>query len=101
MQNRLRHLLTIWRGVSKRAAMTSFARPWAANSTIFARMTSRYGDVYRRARTESASRSASVNWTRYGLILGMSRCPSPGEQRATVGPVSSSIIRHRIYEHEY
>jgi GGDEF domain-containing protein len=71
MQNRLRHLLTIWRGVSRRDAMTSLASPVAARSTIFARITSRYGDVYRRARAASASRSASVNWTRYGLVLGM------------------------------
>jgi hypothetical protein len=64
-------------------------------------MTSRYGDVYRRALARSVSRSASVNWTRYGLVLGMSRCPSPEEQRATAEPESSSIIRHRIYELEY
>jgi hypothetical protein len=44
--NRLRHLLTIWRGVSRRAAIMSLERPSAANNTIFARTTPQYGDVY-------------------------------------------------------
>ena len=52
--NRLRHLLTIWRGVSRRAAMTSLDRPWAARRTILALMTSRYGDVYFRALVSSS-----------------------------------------------
>jgi hypothetical protein len=47
--NRLRYLLTIWRGVSRRAAMMSLERPCAASNTIFARTTSQYGDVYWRA----------------------------------------------------
>src|SRR5438128_7871891 len=68
---------------------------------IFARMTSRYGDVYRRARTVSASRSAAVKWTTYGLVLGIGRCPSPEKQRATFQSDPSTVIRHRIYEHRY
>jgi len=47
--NRLRHLLTIWRGVSRRAAIMSLQRPSAASNTIFARTTSQYDDVYWRA----------------------------------------------------
>src|SRR5262249_62359291 len=58
--NRLRHLLTIWRGVSKRAAMMSLDRPWAARSTILALITSRYGDVYFRALASSSFCSALV-----------------------------------------
>src|ERR1700730_9358212 len=64
--NRLRHLLTICRGVSKRAAMTSFDNPCAAKRTILARMMSRYGDVYFRARVSSFRYSSEVstiwNW---------------------------------------
>ena len=48
-QKRLRHLLTIWRGVSSRKAITSLERPWEASRMILARMTSQYGDVYWRA----------------------------------------------------
>ena len=48
-QKRLRHLLTIWRGVSSREAIPSLGRPWEASRTILARMTSQYGDVYWRA----------------------------------------------------
>ena len=58
--NRLRHLLTIWRGVSKRVAMMSSDRPWAARRTILALMTSRYGDVYFRALVSSSFRSSLV-----------------------------------------
>ena len=35
--NRLRHLLTIWRGVSRRVAIMSWERPSAANNTISSR----------------------------------------------------------------
>src|SRR5215470_19892940 len=58
--NRLRHLLTIWRGVSKRAAIISLGRPWAARSTILALMTLRYGDVYFRALVSSSFCSSLV-----------------------------------------
>ena len=65
--NRLRHLLTICRGVSKRVAMTSLGNPWAAKRTILARITSRYGDVYFRARVFNFSCSSEVSTMRNGL----------------------------------
>lgn len=65
--NRLRHLLTICRGVSKRVAMTSLDNPCAAKRTILARMTSLYGDVYFRARVCSFSCSMDVSTMRNGL----------------------------------
>src|SRR4029077_17446174 len=58
--NRLRHLLTIWRGVSKRAAIISLGMPCAARSTILALTTSRYGDVYFRALASSSLCSSRV-----------------------------------------
>src|SRR5271157_2644417 len=72
--NRLRHLLTICRGVSKRVAMLSLGRPCAARSTILARMTSRYGDVYFRVRASSSSRSWGARTIRKGLERGKA-CP--------------------------
>src|SRR5256885_6975100 len=88
----------IWRGVSRREAMTSLAKPWAARSTILARMTSRYGDVYLRALSASSLRSAPVNSTTYGLGRGIGtsvrECARPERCNATK-------IRHRIYEQEY
>lgn len=51
--------------------MTSLANPAAARSTIFARMTSRYGDVYRRALAASFLRSWALNLTMYGLVRGI------------------------------
>ena len=57
-QNRFRHLLTIWRGVSRRAAMTSLDSPSSARRMILARITSQYGDVYCRAWFSSAMRSS-------------------------------------------
>src|SRR6185369_61867 len=48
-ENRFRHLLTIWRGVSRRDAMTSLDNPPSASRMILARITSQYGDVYFRA----------------------------------------------------
>ena len=68
--NRLRHLLTIWRVVSKRAAMTSLDRPCAARSTILALITSRYGDVYFRALVSSSCCSPLVRTMWNGLGLG-------------------------------
>ena len=70
-RKRLRHLLTICRGVSRRAAMASLSSPSAAYSTILARMTSRYGDVYFRAVASSQARSASDSSIRYGHFLGI------------------------------
>ena len=68
-KKRLRHLLTIWRGVSRHTAMTSFDKPCAARSTILARLTSRYRDVYFRARA-STVRSRPVSVMRNGLWRG-------------------------------
>src|SRR5439155_9053126 len=78
--------------------MTSLAKPWAARSTILARMTSRYGDVYLRTLSASSLRSAPVNSTTYGLGRGIGtslrECARPERGNATK-------IRHRIYEQEY
>src|SRR5229473_2392764 len=81
--NRLRHLLTICRGVSKRVAMTSFDRPCAAKRTILARITSRYGDVYFRARASSFSCSSEVSTMRNGLERDK-RQSSPEDQSRRV-----------------
>ena len=51
--------------------MRSLPRPSAANKTIFARMTSRYGDVYLRALASSAARSCELSTMTYGLCLGV------------------------------
>ena len=69
--NRLRHLLTICRGVSRRDAMTSLDRPSAASRTILARTTSQYGDVYLRAIASRARRSSRERLIAYGLFLGI------------------------------
>ena len=50
--------------------MMSLRRPSAANRIIFARMTSRYGDVYRAARCSRAARSSRVSVMANGLCLG-------------------------------
>src|SRR2546422_117526 len=70
-QNRLRHLLTTCRGVSRREAMVSLERPWAAIRTILARITSRYGDVYLRTLDFNSCRSSFVRTTVKGLCLGI------------------------------
>jgi len=77
--------------------MTSFPTPLAANRTIFARMTSRYGDVYLRARASKAARSSRVSVMRKGLRLGTSSDPLP---RGTyhIGSASTMEIRHYNYE---
>jgi hypothetical protein len=69
-KKRLRHLLMIWRGVSKRAAMMSLDSPSAANRMSLARRTSRYGDVYLRALTSISRRTARVSSMRNGLWRG-------------------------------
>src|SRR3984893_5701168 len=81
--NRLRHLLTICRGVSKRVAMTSLDNPWAAKRTTLARITSRYGDVYFRALTSSFSCSSDVSTMRNGLERDK-RQSSPEDQSRRV-----------------
>src|SRR5437667_7999322 len=78
--------------------MMSLAKPSAANRTIFARMTSRYGDVYLRALAVSSSRSILLNSMAYGLRRGI------GTSRSGVCQTkrkSTLKIRHYIYEHEY
>ena len=51
--------------------MTSLSNPSAASSTILARITSQYADVYRRDRASSSVRSSLVKVTINGLFLGM------------------------------
>ena len=64
-------LLTTCRGVSRREAMVSLERPWAAIRTILARITSRYGDVYLRTLDFNSCRSSFVRTTVKGLCLGI------------------------------
>src|SRR5262245_27076973 len=78
--------------------MRSLANPSAASRTIFARMTSLYGDVYLRARAVSSSRSLLFNSMTYGLRRG------PGTSLrgvCQIDDITPPIIRHHIYEHEY
>lgn len=75
-KNRFRHLLTICRGVSNREAIMSFDRPCAANKTIFARITSLYGDVYFFESFSKYFRSLSLRVMLYGLFLGIILPPS-------------------------
>ena len=70
LKKRWRHLLTICRGISNRAPISSLPRPVAARSTSLARMTSRYGDVHLRARASSSRRSAAVSVMTNGLVRG-------------------------------
>src|SRR5262245_11266264 len=51
--------------------MTSLLNPWLAMSSILARTTSRYGDVYWRERLISSRRSWPVSSIVNGLNLGM------------------------------
>ncbi len=70
-KKRLRHLLTICRGVSNLEAITSLGRPCAAKRTILARITSLYGDVYD---LDNLSRQVLSSWLStmtYGLFLGI------------------------------
>jgi len=68
---RLRHLLTIWRGVLSRAAMTSLDRPSSERRMILARITSQYGDEYFRATDSSECRSLLERFTSNGLLRGI------------------------------
>jgi hypothetical protein len=52
--------------------MRSLDRPCAASSTILARNTSRYGDVYFLARVSNSRRSTDDSSIKYGLFLGIS-----------------------------
>jgi hypothetical protein len=66
---RLRHFDTIWRVVSNRSAISSLVRPSEARSTILARTTKKYADVYRLLLASSSLRSVGVSTTAYGLLL--------------------------------
>jgi len=66
--------------------MTSFSRPSAAKSTILARMTSRYGDVYFRALLASSRRCSADNLIANGLLLGMRLTTSAAEEDSTSQP---------------
>jgi hypothetical protein len=81
--------------------MTSLAQPRAASRTILARITSRYGDVYFRARASRSRRSATLNATRYGLVRGIVPESSLATQSVRTHPDSESNIRHRTCVTEY
>lgn len=92
---RWRHLLTIWRGVSSRAAMRSLPNPSAASKTIFARVTYICGSRFQGSpratlpifplifASENAAKSASLSHVGASGTLSMSRLgagiPSAGE----------------------
>src|SRR5579863_8362051 len=61
-------------------------------STILARTTSRYGNVYLRARASSSRRCSADNRTTYGLLLGIG-IPSEGTPYVTEHP----HLRDRSY----
>jgi DNA-binding XRE family transcriptional regulator len=62
----------------KRAAMRSLPSPWLARSTILARMTSRYGDVYSLDRASSSACSSLVSSIAKGLRLDVPHPPRRG-----------------------
>jgi hypothetical protein len=96
--NRLRHLLTICRGVSSRDAITSLDRPSAASRTILARTTSQYGDVYLRAIASRVRRSSLERLIACGLFLGIRAYTPrlPAYQAAPLIPTSwRSLAAHR------
>lgn len=99
-KNRLRHLLTICRGVSSLSAISSFSRPLEAYKTIRARITSLYGDVYFRAMAFRRVLSIGVNCMIYGLFLGIF---SSFSLRKSMPKYLRGYqkIRHRIYGLEY
>ena len=92
--NRLRHLLTIWRGVSSRDAMTSLERPSPASRTILARMTSQYGDVYLRAIASRTRCSSLESLIAYGLLLGIGAYipRMPAYQAAPLFPQKTYVV---------
>ena len=80
--------------------MTWFSKPSAARSTILARTTSRYGNVYRRARASRTRRSVADNVMTYGLFLGMIG-PLVNHQDTDRGLRTLAVIRNCIYGHLY
>src|SRR5215475_15193670 len=81
--------------------MTSFSRPAAAISTILARSTSRYGDVYLRALDSSSRRCSPDSLIVYGLSLGILSTTSAAGSVAERSPKSTVRIRHRICDRLY
>src|SRR5215469_9159165 len=97
-ENRFRHLLTIWRGVSRRDAMTSLDNPSSASKMILARITSQYGDVYFRAIDSSAWRSSLERFISNGLFRGISGDDPLMPSVSDYVTETIQIIRHRISE---
>ena len=97
-KKRLRHLLTICRGVSRRAAMASLSSPSAAYSTILARMTSRYGDVYFRP---VASSRGSFRNGEFNTVWACSWHPLPRITVCRQVGEYARPIRHRSYGFRY
>ena len=68
-KKRFRHLLTTGRARSRRSPISLFSSPSAANSTILARTTSQYDNVYWRDLASRTRRSSGVRAMTYGLDL--------------------------------
>ena len=74
--------------------MMSFAKPWLANRTIFARITSRYGDVYCRARLISSARSLSESMiTERALSRHVA---SPSAESDCANPARLCLLQYAI-----
>src|SRR6516225_10709330 len=80
--------------------MMSLAKPWLARSTILARMTSRYGDVYCRDRLTNSECSSSERRMMNGLFRGISCLHRRHDCLISTADVSTKI-RHHIYEWQY
>jgi len=84
--------------------MTSLSNPSAAISTILARITSQYADVYRRERASNSERSSLVKVTTNGLFLGMAGllsqpripCAAASHQEDTSLNLGNGVLRLRI-----
>src|SRR5271157_1326573 len=83
----------------RRAALRLLPSPSLARSTILARITSRYGDVYSLTRASSSTRSSLVSSITEGLRLGIPHPPRRGG--ACYAVTSRPKIRHRIFETGY
>jgi len=67
-------------------------KPSAASRTIFARMTSRYGDVYLRARASNAARFSAVSSMMYGLCLGVGTPPCHPRKVSTLPATATKYV---------
>src|SRR3954447_17176728 len=92
-KNRLRHCETTSRRQCKRSAIWSLRSPSAASSTIWARMTCQYGNVYERASDSSTRRSSSLNSIRYGLCRGINAPSRDDRMPRTLRPRSDTNTR--------